>query len=506
LTGLAARGVSKTYGAVRALIDSNIDLAPGTIHAIVGENGAGKSTLAKILAGVIAPEAGEIQLDGAPVSFRRRQDAIVHGVGFVPQALSLVGELTLIENHALGQRGEFVNVAAIRRELEEVAARSRLSVAPDVPVGRLSVGERQLGELLIALAQGARILLLDEPTSLLGPREVAQLVRCLRDLAGAGVAVGLVTHRIAEVLEDGDLVTVLRAGRMVHHGPTAGMSADTLARLMVGERNRTVVRRQRVPVDRVRLEASGISVTINGVRILDDVTLSVRRGEILGIAGVADTSQSVLVEVLAGLRLPDRGTVWLDGVDITGKPALARRMGLAHIADERALGLVADRPIAVNASLLRLEEPGFRHFGLRRRAAEASHAVTICGEFNVHPPLPELPASGLSGGNQQKLILGRELAQAPMAIVAHSPTQGLDLSAAAAIHNRMIEAAVEGAAVVAISADLDEVIAIGDRLAVLTGGRIVDEIDLASGAPDPARLGEAMARGRTPEPAPRASQ
>jgi general nucleoside transport system ATP-binding protein len=500
LTALAARGVSKAYGPVKALIDADIDLAPGQIHAIVGENGAGKSTLAKILAGVIARDRGEIQVDGKAVTTHHQRDAIAHGICFVPQALSLVGALTLIENRALTQPRNFINIPAIRRELEAVASRSDLAVTLDVAVGRLSVAERQLGELLIALAQGARILLLDEPTSLLGPREVSQLIRCLRDLARDGAAIGLVTHRIAEVMDDSDVVTVLRGGRLVHHGPSAVLTTDDLAYLMVGERGRTVARHLRPQDDRIRLEAKGLSVTVNEVAVLGDVDLNVRRGEIVGIAGVADTSQGILAELLAGLRRPDRGAVMLDGVDITGHPALACELGLAHIAEERLLGLVPDLPVAVNASLLQLRRPGFSRLGLRQGAAEVRHSRAVCDDFAVRPPLPKLPVAGLSGGNQQKLILGRELQRRPKAIVAHSPTQGLDLAAAADIHNRLLEAAAGGAAIVVISADLDEVIAISDRLLVLSGGQLVDDIDISLGAPDSARLGAAMARGRTAGP------
>ncbi len=496
MTVLAARGVSKAYGPVRALIDADIDLAPGQIHAIVGENGAGKSTLAKILAGVIPADRGEILVDGKAVPAHRQQDAIAHGIGFVPQALSLVGALTLIENRALTQPCNFINVSAIRRELEEVASRSGLAVPLDVAIGRLSVAERQLGELLITLAQGARILLLDEPTSLLGPREVSQLIRCLRDLARDGAAIGLVTHRIAEVMDDSDMVTVLRGGRLVHHGPSVAMTTDDLAHLMVGERDRTVARRLRPRDDRIRLESKGLSVTVNDVAVLRDVDLSVRRGEIIGIAGVADTSQTVLAELLTGLCRPDRGTVVLDGVDITAAPALACGLGLAYIGDDRVLGLVPDMPVAANASLLQLRTPGFSRLGLRQGAAEIRYGRAVCNDFGVRPPLPKLPAAGLSGGNQQKLILGRELQRTPKAIVAHSPTQGLDLAAAADIHNRLLAAADGGAAIVVISADLDEVIAISDRLLVLSGGQLVDDFDISLGAPDPARLGAAMARGR----------
>jgi ABC-type uncharacterized transport system ATPase subunit len=498
-TRLAARGLAKSYGPIHALIDAAIDLVPGEVHAIVGENGAGKSTLAKILAGAVAPDAGDVLLDGRKIMLRGRRDAIAHGIGFLPQALSLVGALTLVENKALGEDRMHVDAVRLRRDLDAAIARTGLAVALDVPVGRLSVAERQLGELLLAVAQGVRILLLDEPTSMLGPGEVERLVRCLRELARNGVAVGLVTHRIAEVLENSDCLTVMRGGRVVHHGATEGLTADELARLIVGERDRIVALRAHKPGDRQRLVATDLAVEENGVASLDGVTLAVREGEVLGIAGVASASQRILADVLTGLRRPDRGRVTLDEVEITGDAALACRLGIAHVADERAFNLAMDRSIAVNASLLRLGEAAFHRFGLRRPGAEAGHAGQVCHGFEVRPAHPGLPVFGLSGGNQQKLILGRELERNPPAIVAHSPTQGLDLSATAAIHNRLLAAADAGAAVVVISADLDEIMGIADRLVVLSGGRIADEIDLRASRPDSARLGAAMTKGRTSE-------
>jgi ABC-type uncharacterized transport system ATPase subunit len=493
--GLWATPLSKSYGSIHALVEADIALRPGEVHAIVGENGAGKSTLAKILAGAVTADAGEIVVDGRQVEFRRRREAIAAGIGFVPQGLSLVGALTLVENDALGRGGFRLDAKRGRADLARAAARTGLSVALDVPTGRLSPAERQLGELLIALAQGARILLLDEPTSMLGPREIERLVRCLRALAADGIAIGLVTHRIAEVIDNADRLTVLRGGRIVHRGPTGGLTADGLARLMIGERSRTVHRGGGTRGGQIRLDARDLSAVEDGITVLDGVGFAVAAGEVLGVAGVAGASQPALAAVLAGLRRPERGTVTMDGVDITGAPAAAARRGLAYVPEERQSGLVADRSIAVNASLLRLGEPNFRRFGLRRPGAERRQGAAICASFDVRPSLPDLEVAGLSGGNQQKLLLGRELERDPAVVVAHSPTQGLDLAAAAAIRNRLIAAAAAGAAVVVISADLDEMADICDRLVVLSGGRIADEIDLTRAPLDISRLGSAMARG-----------
>jgi ABC-type uncharacterized transport system ATPase subunit len=496
VTTLSASGLAKSFGTVRALAEADFELRPGEVHAIVGENGAGKSTLAKIVAGVYQADAGKISVDGRLATFRRRQDAIAAGIGFLPQTLSLVGALSLVENDLLGQKRFRADLSGARAKLAAAAKRTGISVPLDIPTGRLSLVERQMGELLVALAQDARVLLLDEPTSMLGPREVERLVRCLRDLATGGVGVGLVTHRISEVIGSADRVTVLRGGRVVHHGPAGALDAAAIARLMIGERATTVHRANTRQSGAERLVASGLTLIEDGIAILEDVSLSVARGEILAVAGVAGAAQPALSSILAGVRQPTRGRVLLEGADITGAAASAVRSGLAYIPDERAAGVVASLSVASNASLLRLTERAFRQTGLRRPRAEMRYGAEICSRFGVRPQAPGMRASGLSGGNQQKLLLGRELDRDPAVIIAHSPTQGLDIAATASIHNALIQAATRGAAVVVISADLDELIAVADRIVVLSTGKIVDALDLRIEAFDAARIGRAMAVGQ----------
>jgi general nucleoside transport system ATP-binding protein len=496
VTTLSASALAKSFGTVRALADADFELRPGEVHAIVGENGAGKSTLAKIVAGVYRADAGEISIDGRLATFRRRQDAIAAGIGFLPQTLSLVGALSLVENDLLGQKRLHADLGGARTKLAAAAERTGISVPLDVPTGRLSLVERQMGELLVALAQDARFLLLDEPTSMLGPREVKRLVRCLRDLAAGGVGVGLVTHRISEVIGSADRVTVLRGGRVVHHGPAGALDAAAIARLMIGERATIVHRTDTRRSGGERLVASGLTMIEDDVTILQDVSLSVASGEILAVAGVAGAAQPALSAILAGIRQPTKGRVLLDGADITGSAASAVRSGLAYIPDDRSAGVVASFSVASNASLLRLTERAFRHAGLRRPRAELRYGAEICSRFGVRPQVPGMRASGLSGGNQQKLLLGRELDREPAVIVAHSPTQGLDIAATASIHNALIQAATRGAAVVVISADLDELIAIADRIAVLSAGKIMDALDLRIEPFDAARVGRAMAVGQ----------
>jgi ABC-type uncharacterized transport system ATPase subunit len=499
VTTLSASGLTKSFGAVQALADADFDLRSGEVHAIVGENGAGKSTLAKILAGVDQADSGEIHIDRQLTSFRRRQDAIAAGVGFLPQHLSLVGTLSLVENDLLGQKRLRANLRDARTKLAAAAKRTGIAVPLDVPTGRLSIVERQMGELLVALAQNARFLLLDEPTSMLGHREVARLVGCLRDLAGGGVGIGLVTHRISEVMGGADLVTVLRGGRVVHHGSARKLDASSIARLMIGQRATTVHRAERTHGDRDRLVASGISFVENDATILDDVSVSAKGGEILAVAGVAGAAQPILSSILAGISAPTKGRVLLDGADITGSAGYATRLGLAYIPDERAAGLVPTLTVASNASLVRLSESSFRRFGLRRTREEMRCGAEVCRRFGVRPAAPGLRTSGLSGGNQQKLLLGRELDRKPTVIIAHNPTQGLDIAATAAAHNALIEAAGRGAAVIVISSDLDELITVADRIVVLSAGKIVDELNLRTETFDATRIGRAMAVGHPQE-------
>jgi general nucleoside transport system ATP-binding protein len=322
---------------------------------------------------------------------------------------------------------------------------------------------------------------------------VERLIACMRELASQGTAVGLVTHRIVEVLKGADRVTVLRVGKLVHHGPTKGLTADALAQLIVGERTRDVQRsglRQRgVP----RLKARGLRVEDNNLAVLDDVSIDVGRGEIVGVAGVAGLSQPALAQTLVGIRRPARGSVEIDGSEITGHAARGAQHKVAYVPDTRREALVLDLSIAKNASFLRMHEPGFQRYGLRVAATEDRYGAQICAEFDVRPPRPQLLAAGLSGGNQQKLMVGREIAGEPSVIVAHGPTQGLDLAASAAIRSRLTAAAENGAAVIVISADLDEILTISDRIVVLAAGRITDTIDVRDGKVDMVRLGRAMA-------------
>jgi general nucleoside transport system ATP-binding protein len=499
---VSAWRLCKRYGHVQALDEVAIDLMPGQVHAIVGENGAGKSTLAKCIAGAERPDSGAILVDGHEQKFSGRRDSIAAGVGYVPQALSLVGALTLAENLMVAREGILIDSARARADLDAAAKRLHTHLSVDVPTSRLSLAELQLAEIALALAQGARVLLLDEPTSTLGPVEVERLIACMRELASQGTAVGLVTHRIVEVLQGADRVTVLRGGKMVHHGPTAGLAANDLAGLIVGERSREVQRSRKPGQGAVRLRARGLDVDEGDIALLKGVDLNVAGGEIVGVAGVAGASQPALAQTLVGIRQPTLGAVEIDGHDITGDAARSTALKVAYVPDTRREGLVLHLNIATNASFMRMHEPGFQRHGLRVLAAEERYGEQICRDFDVRPPRPELLVAGLSGGNQQKLMVGREIEEERSVIVAHGPTQGLDLAASAAIRNRLAAAAEKGAAVVVISADLDEILTICDRIVVLASGRVTDTIDVREGKVDMVRLGRAMTDATMPAVAP----
>jgi ABC-type uncharacterized transport system ATPase subunit len=477
------RGLGKRFGPVIALKGADLALRPGQVSAIVGENGAGKSTLAKILAGVYRADEGEIFIDGRADALANRRRAAALGIGFVPQSLSFVGTLDVIDNHLLSGSSFALNRNAARRSLEQTAARIGVEAVVDRPVETLSLAERQLAEIVSAVAHGARALLLDEPTSALGPLEVDSLIATLKLLSESGTAIGLVTHRVREVLEAAQDVTVLRQGEVVFSGNAASLDAEAISRLMVGARERGRPVRP-APGVRARLIVEALSIGSNGRRVLEGASFTVRGGEILGVAGVAGPTQPALAEALAGLRSVARGSVAVDGEDVTGRPAEAMRRGLAYVPEDRTLGLLPGQTVRVNASVLHVGERGFQRFGLRRASAETRLGRAVVERFDVRPPRDGLLAGRLSGGNQQKLLVGRELERNPSVIVAHGPTQGLDLAAAAAIRTALVAAARNGAAALVISADLDELLAISSRIIVLAGGRVAASFDCAEADAD----------------------
>jgi len=495
---LVARSVAKRFGAVQALQGVDITVRPGTVHALVGENGAGKSTLAKILAGIEAPDEGSMTIGGAAYAPRDRADGKARGVNMVPQQLSLVGELSLVENLLLAGPHRIVSRRAARRTLTETLARAGVAVDLDAPTATLSQAHRQLGEIVVALAEGATTLILDEPTASLGPVEVGGLFHHLRALCDLGTAVVLITHRLDEVRAVADDVTVLSHGRMVHHGPARGLSAAEVARLMVGELPEPAPRAARSRGETV-LELREVRAASDLDAALDGVSLSLHAGEIVGVAGVAGSGQNTLLDVLAGVRRPTSGTVVFEGHAAPTAVDLLHG-GVAWIPEERADALVPTMSLGDTLSLYDAARGGRRPKG-----ADKPDAVAQLHAFDVRPPVPALAAGGLSGGNQQKLLVSRELGRAwpgtatgmPRVVLAYGPTQGLDLRASQAIRERLVAAAEAGAAVLVASHDLEEIRDLADRVVVLFSGRVVADLPAAEATTD--RVGQAMAGLDTPE-------
>ncbi|MEF2976258.1 ABC transporter ATP-binding protein [Subtercola sp. YIM 133946] len=480
-------GVSKFFGGAQALDGVDLVLEPGTVHALVGENGAGKSTALKVLAGLEQPSSGRLTLDGVAVAFSGRRASIDHGVGLVPQQLSLNPEMTLVENFVLTRPALLAHRREAQRILERVAADAGLAVPLRTPVRQLALAQRQLGELAIALAQGARILLLDEPTSALGPYESDALFEKIAQLAADGVAALLITHRIAEVRSVARDVTVLSHGRVTLSARVADVTDDDLVTAMVGQ----------IPAP----EAAVPFVHGADVLVLDDVVLpgfgggridlTVRSGEIVGVLGVAGNGQGALADTAAGVTAPGHGRVLVNGVEVAGRPQRADRAGVAYVPEVRADFLLPDLPLTHSAVLRRLRDARFTRAGLMRWKAVRVFTDELLERHDVRPRNASLAASSLSGGNQQKFLVGRELDGAPAVAVLHGPTQGLDLYAASAIRSEIRSAAAQGTAVLLVSADIDEVRDLADRVVVLSKGGLADEFEV--GDFDVQRVGRAMA-------------
>ncbi len=501
------RGITKRFGPVVATDSVDFVVHPGEVHALVGENGAGKSTLMSVLAGLYRPDAGLLLLGGVPTVFRSPADAMARGIGMVYQHFMLVEPFTVAENVLLGLPGGLrLETAAVEGELAELGERYGLAVNPRAAVWTLSVGEQQRVEILRLLHRGARVLVLDEPTAVLTPQETAGLLRTLRGLAADGFAVVFISHKLDEVLAVADRITILRRGRTVAATTPAETDRRTLARLMVGRELAAFVER---PAAEPRpehtfgaplLEIRGLHVAgDNRLPALAGVDLRLRAGETLGIAGVAGNGQRELAEAVTGLRPVAAGSILIDGEETTGlEPGALARLGVAHVPEDRlATGLVPGLDLADNAVLRAYDRPPFSQGPFLVPGAIAGFADRLIAENEVRAPGRTAKLGTLSGGNQQKLLLGRELAGEPSLIVAVHPTRGVDVAATETIHRRLREQRARGAATLLISEDLDELLALADRIAVLFEGKIVGTV-FANKA-DIEHLGLLMAglRGRT---------
>ncbi len=476
---LRLAGITKRFGSLVANDAISLDLASGEVLALLGENGAGKSTLVSILFGHYTADAGTIEAFGRPLPAGQPRAALAAGIGMVHQHFQLADNLSVLDNVILGTEPLWrpaSRTGAARQRLLEVARQFGLPVDPDARVASLSVGERQRVEILKALYRGARILILDEPTAVLTPQESEALFDTLGGLVRQGLSLIFISHKLAEVMRVADRVAVLRGGRLVARARVADTSPAELARWMVGQ---DVALPQRQPATRVGEPACVLEdVRTDGLRDrLRGVSLTLRAGEITAIAGVSGNGQQALAEVLCGLREASAGRATLDGRPLRADPAWLVGQGVARIPEDRhGTGVVGDLPLWENAVSERLRGLPFSRGGWVQRAQARAHARRIAQAFDVRGGGPDAPARSLSGGNMQKLILGRALVapdgRTPRLIVAHQPTWGLDVGAVAFVQQQLLQARDRGAAVLLISDDLDEVMTLGDRIAVMHAGHL----------------------------------
>jgi simple sugar transport system ATP-binding protein len=494
-TVLHLDNITKRFGALTANDGVSLSLAEGEILALLGENGAGKTTLMNILFGHYAADAGAVHVFGEELPPGRPRAAIEAGVGMVHQHFTLAGNLSVLDNVMLGSEP----LARLRSRREEGRARLMalserfgLPVDPSAKVARLSVGERQRVEILKALYRDARILILDEPTAVLARPEALRLFETLRGMTGQGLSIIFISHKLNEVMAASDRVAVLRGGRKVAERATSETSPDELAELMVGRRV-TRPKREAHATGAPMLKAEGVTVEMEGKTALDDVTFHVDRGEILGIVGVSGNGQAALGALLSGLAAPKSGRLMLENREIGGLgPRAFIAEGIGRIPEDRhAEGVVGELPVWENAVLERLTTPDFSRRGFVRREAARDHAARLIARFDVRGADPDTRIRLLSGGNMQKLILGRVLSAAPKVILANQPTRGLDEGAIAAVHEELLAARREGAAVILISEELEEAVGLSDRLQAIVGGKLSRPVPAEEA--DPRRLGLMMA-------------
>lgn len=481
---LQLKNINKSFGSVRANQDVSLDVKRGTIHAIVGENGAGKSTIMRIAYGFYSADSGSMVLDGKEVKIDSPQDAIRLGIGMVHQHFMLVDTMTVAENIVLGSEtgsAGFLDIDLANREILELSNRLKLGVDPKAQVSGLSVGIQQRVELLKALYRKAEILILDEPTAVLTPRETESFFEILRDMKSEGKTVIIITHKLEEVLAISDEVTVMRDGRVVGNVETAKTDKNELAKMIVGRDVLLRVEKQDAKTDGSAkiLELKDVTVKHRGRVTLDSVSLHVKAGEIVGIAGIEGNGQTELVEAIAGLEDVTSGAIYFEGRDIKGLSARERKdIGIAHVPEDRhKRGLLLESDLTDNSILGLQHRDGISKAGFIDSSAVESLTVGIIDRFDVRPADPSLPAKALSGGNQQKLIIGREFSIEPKLFLAAQPTRGVDIGAIEFIHSQIIGLRDSGAAVLVVSAELEEVTALADRLIVMYQGRVVGEVD-----------------------------
>ncbi|MEW5988459.1 MAG: ABC transporter ATP-binding protein [Chloroflexota bacterium] len=475
---LEVRNVTKRFPGVVANKEVSLTLRKGEIHALLGENGAGKSTLMNVVYGLYRPDEGQVLVDGRPADIHSPNDAIGLGIGMVHQHFMLVPVFTVAENIILGSevtRGPSLDIRAARQQIRQLSQDFGLEVDPDAIVEELPVGVQQRVEIVKALYRHARILVLDEPTAVLTPQEAEDLFRVMRQLTERGVSIIFITHKLKEVLAVADRITVMRRGQVVGTTTPAETDEHGLAAMMVGREVLLQVEKQAARPGEVVLDVQGLTVRDErGVEVIKNVSFQVRAGEILGIAGVQGNGQTELAEALSGLRAAQSGHIYLDGqLTPFHDPRFLIEHGLAHIPEDRHKhGLVLPYTIADNLVLCTYYRPPFAH-GLQRDAQSVSENATIrVKEFDVRTPSPFATAVTLSGGNQQKVIVARELSRPVRFLLANQPTRGLDVGSIEFIHRRIVEERDQGVGVLLVSAELDEIMGLSDRIAVMYHGAI----------------------------------
>ncbi|WP_133411811.1 ABC transporter ATP-binding protein [Agromyces badenianii] len=492
-------GVTKRYGELTALDDVSLVVRPGTVHGLIGENGAGKSTLSKIMFGMVAPDRGSVRVLGTDTTSTSAARAA--GVGMVHQHFAQAPSMSVLENLALAARASderrILSLREVGRRAQDVAGRLGFDLDLRARVEKLSVGARQRIEIVKALQHGARVLLLDEPTAVLAPAEIAELVELMRGLAETGTAVVFVSHKLEEVRAACDEVTVLRRGRVAARLDGAGLSARALARAMTGD--------DPVRAPKAAIDPGPAALVVRELHARDDrgrpaVTgagLSIHEGEIVGIAGIDGNGQEEFVEAIAGLRGVESGGIELHGTSLAGrKPREIRGLGVAHIASDRLeTGVAPTLSIQDNVVAARYRDPEHARFGFTRPRAGREAVEQAIADYDIRGASPALPIGALSGGNMQKVVVARELANSPAVLLAAHPTRGVDLKAIERIHAAILGARVRGCAVMLLSTELDELLALSDRIVVFSRGRIVAELDPAK--TDPAEIGVYMT-GATP--------
>ena len=497
------RGISKRFGAVKANHNIDLSVKRGTIHGIVGENGAGKSTLMSILYGFYQADSGSVHINGKAVQINSSRDAIDAGIGMVHQHFMLVDTFSVLENIMLGAETHALlshSAADARKKLQKLADDYHLSVDLDSLVANLPVGEQQRTEILKALYRRAEILILDEPTGVLTPQEADQLFTVLDALRNQGVTIILITHKLREIMDITDTVSVLRLGEMVAHRTTADTSMNELAELMVGRKleTRSFHRSEPLPA------SAPMGINVDDLKVVDKsgkarikgISFNVKRGEIVGVAGVAGNGQSMLLEVLSGITAPSSGSFEINGhavsVESPVNPSQLRDNHVQHVPEDRLkLGLVRPFTAAESSVLGYQRRDRFNVRGLLRLNTIKAACKQLMQGFDVRPGDPKLKSASFSGGNQQKLILARELAQAPQVLLVGQPTRGVDIGAIELIHEKIVAMRDSGCAVLLISVELDEIMALADRIIVMFEGRIVAEV--AGSEADKTRLGLMMA-------------